>query len=262
MVSVNCSALTETLIESEFFGHTRGSFTGAISDRKGAFESARGGTLFLDEIGDLSYALQAKLLRAIENQEIRPIGSDRIIKTDVRIIAATHQNLKLKIMDKTFRGDLFFRLNVISIDVPPLSARMEDFESLLYQFAKENRVCFSYPAILKLKRHTWPGNIRELKNTVFRAAAFFPRERILEEHVDRLIETNDNEDSQMVTDFSLEAVGLKLPMIKEIERHLILKHLKANRGNQRKTASELGIPKSTLHDRLKYYDVDPQQFKA
>ncbi|MGZ3692515.1 MAG: sigma-54-dependent Fis family transcriptional regulator, partial [Pseudobdellovibrio sp.] len=120
-LSVNCSALTETLIESELFGHVKGSFTGAISDRKGAFETARNGTLFLDEIGDLPYSLQAKLLRALENNEIRAVGSDRAIKTNVRIIAATHQNLYQKIQEGSFRSDLFYRLNVVTIEVPKLT---------------------------------------------------------------------------------------------------------------------------------------------
>ena len=116
-LSVNCSALTETLVESELFGHIKGSFTGAIADRKGAFETARNGTLFLDEIGDLPYAIQAKLLRALENNEIRPVGSDKSIKTDIRIIAATHQNLYQKIREGSFRSDLFYRLNVVCVEV-------------------------------------------------------------------------------------------------------------------------------------------------
>ena len=158
-ISVNCSALTETLVESELFGHTKGSFTDAVSDRKGAFEAARGGTLFLDEIGDLPYSLQAKLLRALENNEIRPVGSDRSIKTDVRIIAATHQNLYNKIRDGEFRADLFYRLNVITIETPALKERIEDFDNLLYSFARQMRVRFSFNAIKTLKKHDWPGNI-------------------------------------------------------------------------------------------------------
>ena len=175
-VRVNCSALTETLVESELFGHIKGSFTGAINDRKGAFESARGGTLFLDEVGDLPYGLQAKLLRALENNEIRPVGSDRTVQTDVRIIAATHQNLAEKIMSGEFRSDLYYRLSVLTVTPPALSERMEDFEELLYFFAKQMRVRFSFGAIQQLKKHTWPGNIRELRNTIARACAFFPKQ--------------------------------------------------------------------------------------
>lgn len=256
-VSVNCSALSETLIESELFGHVKGSFTGAISDRKGAFEAARAGTLFLDEIGDLSYSLQAKLLRAIENGEIRPVGADRNIKTDVRVLAATHQNLSEKIQDGSFRSDLYFRLNVVSISPPALTLRMEDFDDLLYTFAKKLRVRFSYGAIARLKKHPWPGNIRELKNLVSRAAALYPRQQIEESHIEKLIDKSLLDPGEQQK--SLQANS---PVIREIEKQMIIKRLIVNKGNQRRTAHDLGMPKSTLHDRLKYYDIDPGQFKV
>ena len=137
-ITINCSSLGESLIESELFGHIKGSFTGAICDRKGAFEVARYGTLFLDEIGDLAIHLQPKLLRALENQEIHPIGSDHNIKTDVRIIAATNKNLDALIEKGEFRSDLFFRLNVVQIKIPALRERMEDFEALLFNLSREN----------------------------------------------------------------------------------------------------------------------------
>jgi DNA-binding NtrC family response regulator len=187
-IKVNCSALTETLVESELFGHTKGSFTGATENRKGAFESARGGTLFLDEIGDLPIAIQAKLLRALENNEIRAVGSDKTVTTDVRIIAATHQNLKDKIVLNKFRVDLYYRLNVVTINSPALLDRMEDFDDLLYFFAKKFRVRFSYSAIQAMKTHFWPGNIRELRNTVARAAAFFPRQEVVDTHIKEIID--------------------------------------------------------------------------
>lgn len=269
-LSVNCSALTETLIESELFGHVRGSFTGAISDRKGAFEAARGGTLFLDEIGDLSYGLQAKLLRAIENEEIRPVGSDRNIKTDVRIIAATHQNIIQKIQDGTFRADLYFRLNVITVDVPTLKDRIEDFDELLFHFARQMKVRFSYNAIVRLRKHDWPGNIRELKNLVSRASALYPKAYITEEHIDLLLNKRDRLTSlssahAMTTDGKYTiptAVNTQsLSVIREIEKQMIMKRLAANNGNQKLTALDLGMPKSTLHDRIKSYGIDIQQFK-
>lgn len=255
-MSVNCSALSETLIESELFGHVKGSFTGAISDRKGAFEAARGGTLFLDEIGDLSYALQAKLLRALENGEIRPVGSDRNIKTDVRVIAATHQSLPDKIREGTFRADLYFRLNVVTITPPALAFRMEDFDDLLYGFAKKMRVRFSFNAIARLKKHPWPGNIRELKNLVSRAAAIYPRQQIEELHIEKLL------DKTLLNAPAEEHPSNDLPVMKEIEKQMIIKRLAANRGNQRRTALDLGMPKSTLHDRLKYYNINIESFKA
>lgn len=261
-LSVNCSALTETLVESELFGHVKGSFTGAISDRKGAFESARQGTLFLDEVGDLPYGLQAKLLRALENNEIRSVGSDRIIKTDVRIIAATHQNLYDKIRDGSFRSDLFYRLNVINITVPSLQERIEDFEDLLYGFARELRVRFSVNAIQLLKKHEWKGNIRELRNVVIRASALFPKQSIEAEHVDILLNKRER---LLLTPMSSETGTHAVPqmsVIKEIERQMILKRLAANHGNQKKTATDLGIPKSTLHDRIKNYHIEVDRFRV
>lgn len=257
-IRVNCSALTETLVESELFGHVKGSFTGAINDRKGAFESARGGTLFLDEVGDLPYGLQAKLLRALENNEIRPVGSDRTIQTDVRILAATHQNLIEKVRTGEFRMDLYYRLNVVSVSPPALCDRMEDFEELLYTFAKQMRVRFSFGAIQKLKKHKWPGNIRELKNTVARASAFFPRQQIMDDHVDEILDIGAA--PVMVSGIAMPEAPGELPVIKEIERQMIVKRLIANRGNQRRTAADLGMPKSTLHDRLKFYQIDPRDY--
>lgn len=256
-VSVNCSALTESLIESELFGHVKGSFTGALGDRKGAFEAARGGTLFLDEIGDLPLNLQAKLLRALENNEIRPVGSDSNVKTDVRILAATHQNLIDKIKSQQFRSDLYYRLNVISVETPKLFDRMEDFEEILYNFSKQMRVRFSFSAIERMKKHSWPGNIRELKNTVARASALFPRETIEAWHLEKIL---DRLALGAETQSVVAAPTRPLTMIKEMERQMILKKLAANNGNQRLTASELGIPKSTLHDRLRSYNIDPKAF--
>ncbi len=255
-ITINCSALSENLIESELFGHVRGSFTGATEDRKGAFEAARGGTLFLDEIGDLPLSLQPKLLRALENKEIRPVGSDRSIKTDVRIIAATHKNLKQKVLKKEFREDLYHRLNICRVTPPPLIQRMEDFESLLYHFAKEQKVGFSFRAIEKLKNHSWPGNIRELKNVITRAAAYFPGKRIQEEDLEQLIEREVDPQEGLISSESDE-----LPPLKEIERNLILSKLQKHFGNQRKVAEDLQMPKSTLNDKLKAYRIDPKNFK-
>ncbi len=249
-VSVNCSALSESLIESELFGHTRGSFTGATHDRKGAFESARGGTLFLDEIGDLPLPLQPKLLRALENREIRPVGSDRNITTNVRIIAATHKNLAQLVQQGLFRADLFFRLHVIRLTLPALKDRMEDFETILYSFAREMRVRFSFDAIQSMKLHPWPGNIRELKNMVSRASALFPNEHLQAEHLKLIL------DAPQATTLDLGRHVEGRPLIREIERELIIQKLIDNSGNQRKTALDLGLPKSTLHDRIKTYAIN------
>lgn len=261
-LSVNCSALTETLVESELFGHVKGSFTGAINDRKGAFEAARGGTLFLDEIGDLPYGLQAKLLRALENNEIRPVGCDKSVKTNVRIIAATHQNLYQKIREGSFRSDLFYRLNVITIEAPALKERIEDFDEILYSFAKQMRVRFSHNAIQCLKRHDWPGNIRELKNLVARASALYPKQYIQEKHIDVLLNRKEKlAHAQTGVAYATEGQN-QMSVIKEIEKQMILKRLAANQGNQKRTAIDLGMPKSTLHDRIRHYNIDVDQFKA
>ncbi len=250
-VTINCSALSEQLVESELFGHLKGSFTGAMDDRKGAFEAARGGTLFLDEIGDLPLSLQPKLLRALENHEIRPVGSDKTLKTDVRIIAATHKNLYEKVVKREFREDLYHRLNVCRITPPALIERMEDFDDLLYAFAKEMRVRFSFEATEKLKNHFWPGNIRELKNTVSRASAYLPGQTIEAIHLSDIL------DKPVIN----EQVQENLPPLKEIEKEMIIKNLERFEGNQRKAAEELKIPKSTLHDKLRHYSINPRIFK-
>lgn len=252
LTAINCSALSEQLIESELFGHVKGAFTGADADRKGAFETARGGTLFLDEIGDLPMNLQPKLLRALENQEIRPVGSDKTIKTDVRIVAATHKNLYEKVLKKEFREDLFHRLNVCRISPPALIDRIEDFDTIFYTIARELRVRFSFAAIEKLKDHNWPGNIRELKNVISRASAYYPGSLVEDNAIAELIDRPIN----------VNAMALdNLPPLKEIEKELILKQMEKHLGNQRKAAEELKMPKSTLHDKLFYYNIDPQDFK-
>ncbi|NQZ18514.1 MAG: sigma 54-interacting transcriptional regulator [Bdellovibrionales bacterium] len=256
-ITINCSALSESLIESELFGHVRGAFTGATEDRKGAFEAARGGTLFLDEIGDLPLSLQPKLLRALENNEIRPVGSDRTIKTDVRIVAATHKNIKQRVIKGEFREDLYHRLNICRVSPPPLIDRMEDFDSLIYKFAKDHRVAFSFNAVEKLKNHLWPGNIRELKNLVVRAAAYFPGQRIELDHIPQIMDKELAEGNvRLITNEEKE-----LPPMKEIERELILQKLQKHFGNQRKAAEELQMPKSTFHDKLKVYKINPRHFK-
>jgi DNA-binding NtrC family response regulator len=279
-VAINCGALSESLIESELFGHVKGSFTGASHDRKGAFESARGGTLVLDEVGDLPLALQAKLLRALENKEIRPVGSDRTVETDVRVLASTHKDLGLMVAQGRFREDLYWRLNVCKIQPPALRDRMEDFVDLVYFFCKEMRVRLSFNAIEKLKSHTWPGNIRELRNVIARAAAYFPGQHIQPEDLDILLDTHElptrisgirgaTEALQSAlershsgkADIPSGALSAGGSVMREIEREMIIRRLVANQGNQRKTAADLGMPKSTLHDRLKTYSIDLNEIR-
>ena len=257
VLTVNCSALTESLAESELFGHVKGSFTGATQDRKGAFEAAKNGTLILDEIGDLPLSLQPKLLRALENKEIKPVGSDRVIKTNVRIVACTHQDLRKKVEKEEFRLDLFYRLNIVQINIPALKERMEDFEKILFQFAKEMRVKFSLNAIQELKNHTWPGNIRELKNTVARAKAVLGNQTVEKHHIEELVEGKTVEvDTFGTIQIPTSIEGSKTNVIKEIERQIIQRRLIINGGNQRKTADDLGIPRSTLNDRIRAYKIN------
>ncbi len=257
MISINCSALSESLIESEFFGHVRGSYTGALTDRPGAFMSAKRGSLFLDEIGDLPLHLQPKLLRALEYQEIKPVGSDKVKKTDVRIISATHQDLKAKVAQKTFRADLYFRLHVLSLSPPHLKDRMEDFDDLLQFLCNEYNISFSEEAIYTLKRYSWPGNIRELKNTVARAKALFSGNIISTEHIPQLI---------YAPLFSLDkqeniSKELRVPTIKKVEKDLIVKAMTLYLGNQKKVSKELKIAQSTLCERIKKYKINPKDYK-
>ena len=262
MISINCSALSESLIESEFFGHLKGSYTGALTHRSGAFMAAKGGSLFLDEIGDLSLHLQPKLLRALEYQEIKPVGADRMQKTDVRIITATHQNLQEKVFKKTFRSDLYFRINVLNLSPPHLKDRMEDFDDLLAFFCSMYNSSFSPSSIRQMKKHSWPGNIRELKNTVARAKALFPNEIIDEKVLPQLISPpilpaeaymNVNEESETLSEHP--------SIIKKIEKNIIIDSLKRHKGRQNKVAEELNIPKSTLAGRMKRYGLDPNDYK-
>lgn len=257
-ISVNCSALTESLIESELFGHKKGSFTGAESDRKGAFLAANGGSLFLDEIGDLPLSLQPKLLRAIENSEIKAVGSDSTKKIDVRIITATHKNLEKSVVEGTFREDLFYRINTLQVKVPSLKERPEDFESLLYYFCKQYKVRFTISSIQILKKQRWKGNIRELKNTIARASALYKYQEVNDEHLGELLSNNY---SQALGCTEVRLLDNDIPPIKKIEKDLIIENLKKYNGNQKRTAETLKIPPSTLHDRIKSYKINVNEFR-
>ncbi len=257
MVSINCSSLSESLIESEFFGHIKGSYTGALNSRKGAFIAAEGGSLFLDEIGDLPLHLQPKLLRALEYQEVKAVGSDEVTKTDVRIIAATHQDLTMKVAQKTFRSDLYFRLYVLNLSPPYLRNRMEDFDDLLNFFCNEYNITFSQKAINLMKKHSWPGNIRELKNTVARAKALFSGTIVETDKIKELIHTPILTMEQQTED----SREMQMPVIKQIEKNMITKAMTFYRGNQKKVAEEMSVPASTLSERIKKYGINPKDYK-
>ena len=256
-LAVNCSALTQTLAESELFGHERGAFTGATSRHAGLFEQADGGTLFLDEVSELPVPLQSKLLRALETQEIRRVGSERPVAVDVRVLAATNRDLKAEVKAGNFREDLLFRLNVLRMEVPPLRDRRDDIpllaESYLNQLAREGGVRgkrFSGAALEALHRYHWPGNVRELQNIVAHAAIMAPTEEIQPNDLPIELATVTG-DWLSALDRVLPDTVTLTPTLKAIEHHLIQRALSRSQGVQAKAAELLGISRSLLQYKLK-----------
>ncbi|HEX7832904.1 MAG TPA: sigma-54 dependent transcriptional regulator [Thermoanaerobaculia bacterium] len=253
-IDVNCAAIPEELIESELFGHRKGAFTGAIDDRKGKFELADGGTLFLDEVGDMSLKTQAKVLRVLQEQTFQRVGGQQTIKVDVRVIAATNKNLEAEIASGAFRSDLYYRLNVIPIEVPPLRARGNDIvllaEHFLRRFAAEaarpNKK-LSAGAASKLKAYHWPGNVRELRNLIERLAILLPHETI--EPEDMQLGTRTEPPSAIATDLPLKEAR------DEFEKQYILGRLRDYAGNVSRTADALGVERSNLYKKLHLYGI-------
>ena len=250
-VRINCAAITETLLESELFGHEKGSFTGADKARKGKFLLADKGSILLDEIGEMSLAMQAKLLRVIQEKEITPVGSDRNIKTDVRVIASTNRDLKKMAEEGKFRHDLYYRLNVVSIEIPPLRKRKEDIPSLalyfLELFSKKNKrdiKGFSPDAMDAMIRYDWEGNVRELMNCVERGVALARSDYIGTEDLSFVPAQRSEEGPGPVSG----PVSLS-----RIEEKAILSTLESSRGNKSETARKLGITRKTLLKKLKQY---------
>jgi two-component system response regulator HydG len=242
-IRVNCAAIPENLLESEFFGHEKGSFTGALQQRIGRFEEANGGTIFLDEIGELPLALQAKLLRVIHDGSFGRIGSNHVLHTDARVLAATNRDLEAQIAAGNFREDLFYRLNVMEIHVPPLRERPEDIIPLATYFIgkfSQQKSRFSAAAAAVLTRYRWPGNVRELRNAMERAALLSRSDIVLPEHLPaRVVAGADAQPA------SAEAVKLE-----QIEREAILKTLRKNNYNRTETAKELAISRRALTYKL------------
>jgi two-component system, NtrC family, response regulator HydG len=259
LVVVNCAAITETLLESELFGHERGAFTGADRRRDGRFQQAHGGTLFLDEIGETSAAMQVKLLRAIQEREIQRVGGQETFHVDVRIIAATNRDLESQVRAGAFREDLFYRLNVVALEVPPLRRRREDIPLLahhfLSQFAEKNRKTikgFSPQAMDMLIRYEWPGNVRELENAAERAVILMTGEYITEKHLPLSIVQHAGA-AQETSILSTSGADEEPRSLDEIEREVILTTLSAMGGNKSEAARRLGITRKTLHNKLKQY---------
>jgi two-component system NtrC family response regulator len=251
-VAVNCTAIPENLIESELFGHTRGSFTGAIKNRKGRFQTAHQGTLFLDEIGELAPEMQVKLLRALQEKKVEPLGSDHSEDVDVRIIAATNRNLENDIRTGRFREDLYYRLSVIPLHLPPLRDRSEDIPALVRHFLRKNDapadVAFSREAIKKMQLYSWPGNIRELQNVVERCVILRKTDLIDAED----IQLPDSRPAVANEIFHIPPDGISL---EEVEKGLISKALQMSKGNRSQAARLLKIPRHVLIYRLEKFDL-------
>lgn len=254
-VAVNCGALTETLLESELFGHARGAFTGATADHAGLFEAANTGTLFLDEIGEVSPGMQVKLLRAIQEREIRRVGDTKVRKIDVRILAATNRDLAKAVADGTFREDLFYRIKVVDLHLPALRERREDILPLARVLLADaalkmkRKISGVAPeAADQLMRYKWPGNVRELENAMERAVAFALPSTTRVELEDL------PEEVRMATAKPMVTNGQALPL-EEVEKDHILATLALNDGNQTLTAKQLKIGAATLYRKLKRYGL-------
>ncbi|MCF6268375.1 MAG: sigma-54 dependent transcriptional regulator [Melioribacteraceae bacterium] len=257
-VEVNCAAIPNELIESELFGHEKGSFTGANQKRIGKFEAANKGTLFLDEIGDMSLQAQAKVLRAIESGNIERVGGNKKIKVDVRIVSATNKNLEYEIEEGNFREDLFHRLNVIPITIPPLRERKDDIVELVNHFSsiicdKNNfpKVNFEKDTLKLLQSNNWSGNIRELKNIIERIIIMVPKESISANDIAHLLPNSKIKNDDLLN------ISNSFQEFKEVtERAFILKQLELNNWNISKTAEILDIQRSHLYNKMKKYSIE------
>jgi two-component system response regulator PilR (NtrC family) len=255
-IAINCGAIPHELVESEFFGHKKGSFTGATADKEGLFQAAEGGTLFLDEVGDLPAALQVKLLRAIQEKRIRQVGGHQEISTDVRILSATHQDLVKMVQEGRFRQDLFYRINVIELAVPPLRERLEDIQQLAEHFlsniARKNNLelpKFSNEALIALKQYPFPGNVRELENILERAIALFDGVSI--ESEDLNLPSLEGFTPQPSKEHHDPLDGSLENYLEEIEKQAISEALEQNKWNKTATAKQLGLSFRSLRYRLK-----------
>jgi two-component system nitrogen regulation response regulator GlnG len=283
LIPVNAAAIPEGLLESELFGHERGAFTGAIRARPGRFELAHGGTLFLDEIGDMPLSMQVKILRALQERQIERVGGVKSIAVDVRIVAATHRDLRQLVRQGLFREDLFYRLNVVPIRLPPLRERSEDIPELVRHFLAVTSgeglpaKALDAPAIDRLRGYRWPGNVRELENLIRRLAALYAQETIGVDVIEqelaeaavppRPAEAAPVDDSlggaverQLRGYFAahqdgLPAAGLYDRVLREVERPLLSLSLAATRGNQIRAAQLLGLNRNTLRKKIRDLDI-------
>jgi two-component system, NtrC family, nitrogen regulation response regulator NtrX len=259
-VEVNCAAIPSELIESELFGHMKGSFTGASADRAGRFEQADGGTLFLDEVGDMSLAAQAKVLRALQEGVVTRVGGSKSIRVDVRVIAATNKNLEAEIQAGNFREDLYYRLNVVPIEVPPLRNRREDIRMLVVHFTEEtaqrNRVgakTFDEEALARLQAMDWPGNIRELRNTVERLLILSPGETVRAADVSSLVQGGRSDGSLGGELLAAESFS----DFKDRAEEVFIRHkLQENDWNVSEAARRMDMPRSNLYKKIEKYGLN------
>jgi two-component system response regulator HydG len=267
-VRINCGALTETLLESELFGHERGAFSGALQARRGKFEYAAGGTLLLDEIGDISPVLQVKLLRVLQEKEIQRVGGNDTIPVDVRILATTNRNLEQAMTAGTFRSDLFYRLNVVRIQLPPLRERMEDVPLLAEHFLKtfadksgRRLVRISQAAMDQLLAYSWPGNVRELSNVMERSAAMTQGDCINSVDIPRLVPPHA-EAGESCFPLNLSFKEGRTKVIADFERAYLTDVLQRFRGNVAQCAQYCGVDNKTFYRKLQEYDLDKRDFKS
>lgn len=262
-VTVNCSAIPDNLFESELFGHTRGAFTGAQNERIGLFEAADGGAIFLDEIGDMPLHTQVKLLRVLQNKEIRPIGANKTKHIDVRFIAATNRDLKEAVRNKTFREDLYYRLSVIPLKISPLRERREDIKDLANYFIQQyqapgEQFTLSRAALEKLQKHPWPGNIRELENVIQRALCFATSTLISPED----LQLDEPQDFPKIQDIpAAETYDEFREMQLDQEREFLRNKIRENNGSVRATAEQLGLLRTALYNRLSHLGIDVKDLK-
>jgi len=255
-LAINCGAMSETLLDSQLFGHKKGAFTGAIADHEGVFRAAEGGTLFLDEVSEIPLSLQVKFLRAIQEKEVIPLGSTRPIKVDVRMVASTNKNLEEEVRKGTFRADLFYRLNVVPIHLPPLRERHEDISLLIDHFVAEFSKTYnvepkriSPEALEKLPHYPWPGNVRELQNAIERAFALSRSNEItLADLPPQVI--------GFAPSFSSFASLPDISPLEEAERVLIATALQKSRGNKNEAARLLGIDRQRLYRKIEKYGLN------
>jgi len=254
LVAVNCSAIPEGLLESELFGHEKGAFTGAVRQKRGKFETADGGTVFLDEIGDMSEALQAKLLRFLQDHIVQRVGGSADVKVDVRVIAATNKDLEAEVAAGNFREDLYFRLNVVTITLPPLREREGDVPLLIDHFLRVHAPSGQKPkkmspsAVRMAMNYDWPGNVRELENAVQRAVVLTRGETIFPEQLPAKV--------QAQTEGKEGALLSGGKTMREVERDTIIKTLRQTDGNRTHAAKILGISRRTLQNKIKEFDLD------